>query len=55
MARVVKDYHINIFYSDGDVTMIKELDQVVSTVDLPEHGLARGHIGTVVLRHGEEE
>jgi uncharacterized protein DUF4926 len=34
--------------------MIRELDQVVLTVDLPEHELARGDIGTVVLLHGEE-
>ena len=33
--------------------MIKELDQVVLTVDLPEHELVRGEIGTVVLLHGE--
>jgi Domain of unknown function (DUF4926) len=32
--------------------MIKELDRVVLTVDLPEHGLLRGDIGTVVLEHG---
>ena len=34
--------------------MIKQLDQVVLTVDLPEHELVRGDIGTVVLLHGEE-
>ena len=34
--------------------MIKELDQVVLTVDLAENGLVRGDIGTVVLLHGEE-
>ena len=34
--------------------MIKELDQVVLTVDLLEHELVRGDIGTVVLLHGEE-
>ncbi len=34
--------------------MIKELDQVVLTVDLPQNGLVRGDIGTVVLLHGEE-
>ena len=34
--------------------MIKELDSVVLTVDLPEHGLTRGDIGTVVLLHGAE-
>ncbi len=31
--------------------MIKELDSVVLTTDLPEHGLAKGDIGTVVLVH----
>lgn len=33
--------------------MIKELDTVVLTEDLPEHGLKRGDLGTVVLVHGE--
>ena len=31
--------------------MIKELDSVVLTTDLPEHGLTRGDLGTVVLLH----
>ncbi len=31
--------------------MIGELEDVVLTCDLPEHGLARGDIGTVVLVH----
>lgn len=31
--------------------MIQELDQVVLTTDLPEHGLRAGDIGTVVLVH----
>jgi len=31
--------------------MIKELDTVVLTADLPEHGLLRGDLGTVVLVH----
>ena len=31
--------------------MINELDSVVLTIDLPEHGLARGDLGTVVLVH----
>lgn len=31
--------------------MIKELDQIVLTADLPEHGLQQGDIGTVVLVH----
>ncbi len=31
--------------------MIKELDSVVLTVDLPEHRLQKGDIGTVVLLH----
>ena len=33
--------------------MINELDQIVLTVDLPEHGLQAGDIGTVVLVHRE--
>ena len=33
--------------------MINELDEVVLTCDLPEHGLAAGDIGTVVLVHDE--
>ena len=33
--------------------MIQELDTVVLTVDLPEHDLKIGDIGTVVLIHGE--
>jgi hypothetical protein len=31
--------------------MIKELDSVALTTDLPEHGLAKADIGTVVLVH----
>ena len=31
--------------------MIRELDNVVLTVDLPEHGLKKGDVGTVVLVH----
>jgi len=31
--------------------MIRELDTVVLSADLPEHGLRRGDIGTVVLVH----
>ena len=33
--------------------MINELDEVVLTCDLPDHGLAAGDIGTVVLVHDE--
>ena len=33
--------------------MIDELEDVILTSDLPEHGLARGDIGTVVLVHKE--
>ncbi len=33
--------------------MLKELDQAVLAVDLPEYGLVCGDIGTVVLLHGE--
>ena len=32
--------------------MIRELDEVVLTCDLPEHKLTAGDIGTVVLVHG---
>jgi len=35
--------------------MIEELDDVILTCDLPEHKLARGDIGTVVLVHREGE
>jgi hypothetical protein len=31
--------------------MIDELDCVVLTMDIPEHGLAAGDIGTVVMVH----
>jgi hypothetical protein len=31
--------------------MIRELDSVVLACDLPEHGLKRGDVGTVVLEH----
>jgi Domain of unknown function (DUF4926) len=31
--------------------MMRELDSVVLTCDLPEHGLKRGDVGTVVLVH----
>jgi hypothetical protein len=34
--------------------MIKELDTIVLTADLPEHGLKRGDLGTVVLLHDHE-
>ena len=35
--------------------MIQELESVVLTVDLPEYGLEKGDIGTVVLIHEEEK
>ena len=31
--------------------MIEELADVILTCDLPEHGLTRGDIGTIVLVH----
>jgi hypothetical protein len=34
--------------------MIDELDTVALTVDLPEHGLSRNDIGTVVLLHADK-
>ena len=39
--------------SQGEPTVIRELDEVVLTCDLPEQKLAAGDIGTVVLVHGE--
>jgi len=33
--------------------MIEELQSVVLTADLPEYGLQRGDVGTVVLVHGD--
>ena len=33
------------------MTKINQLDSVVLTTDLPEHGLAHGDIGTVILVH----
>ena len=35
--------------------MIQKLDSVVLTTDLPEYGLERGDIGTVVLVHRDGE
>ena len=32
-------------------TMIRDLETIVLTEDLPEHGLKRGDLGTVVLIH----
>lgn len=35
--------------------MIKELDDIILTCDLPEYGLTRGDIGTAVLVHNGGE
>ena len=35
--------------------MISELECVRLTVDLPEYGLTRGDIGTIVLVHGDDD
>ena len=35
--------------------MIKELDNVILAVDLPEYGLKEGDLGTVVLVHRKHE
>lgn len=35
--------------------MIKELDRVVLTEDIPAHGLKAGDVGTVVMVYGEGE
>jgi len=32
--------------------VIRELDNVVLECDLPQHGLKRGDVGTIVLVHG---
>jgi len=34
--------------------MIRELDCVVLTADLPDHSLRAGDVGTVVLEHGSD-
>lgn len=34
-----------------EITVIKELDTVVLTADLPDYRLQRGDLGTVVLVH----
>ncbi len=39
-------------YPLGRVEMLQETDIAVLTVDLPEHGLKAGDVGTVVLVHG---
>ena len=33
--------------------MIRDPDNIVLTVDLPEHQMRRGDLGTVVLLHGD--
>ena len=33
--------------------IIRELDAVALTCDLPDHGLKRGDVGTAVLVHGD--
>lgn len=35
--------------------MIKELESMALTTDLPEHGLAKDDIGTVVLAHERDK
>jgi hypothetical protein len=35
--------------------MIQELEDVILTCELPEYGLAKGDVGTVVLVHKEGE
>ena len=35
------------------MNIIKELDAVALTCDLPRHGLKRGDVGTAVLVHGD--
>ena len=33
--------------------MVQQLERVVLAMDLPEHGLKQGDIGTAVLAHGD--
>ena len=40
---------------DETVSVIKELDVVVITQDVPEHGLISGDVGTVVHCYGDGE
>jgi len=35
--------------------MIRELDRVKLSADLPEHGLKSGDVGTVVLAHDSQD
>ena len=35
--------------------MIKEYEQVVLLVDLPDHNLFAGDLGTVVMIHGDQD
>ena len=37
--------------AEEEKPMIRELAEVILECDLPEHGLARGDVGTVVLVH----
>ncbi len=37
--------------AEKEISMIRELDDVVLECDLPRHGLKRGDVGTVVLVH----
>jgi len=37
--------------SEREISMIRELDDVVLKSDLSQHGLKRGDVGTVVLVH----
>ena len=34
--------------------MIRELDRVILNADLPEYGLQKGDVGTVVLAHDDQ-
>ena len=35
--------------------MIKEHDRIILNIDLPEHNLKKGDLGTVVLVHGKSK
>ena len=40
---------------ENETEMIAELDEIILDCDLPEHKLARGDLGTVVLVHNQGE
>lgn len=55
----ITGYLLSLAHEDGrakaEKTMIKELDRVILSTNLPEHSLKSGDIGTVVLMHDLSE